>query len=89
MRSWIEAMLAATDMRGAGHERSFAFAKVAGRSARATQKAATHKQLAPDHMIAVGGAGSSGLPALARGTRTIARINTASAAKASQKEGVQ
>ena len=36
------------------------------------------------HMIAVGGAGSSGLPALASGTRIIAIIKTAIAATATQ-----
>ena len=39
-------------------------------------------------MIAVGGAGSSGLPALASGTRTIARIRIKNAANEIQIEGV-
>src|SRR5579862_2100955 len=41
------------------------------------------------YMMAVGGAGSSGLPALARGTRTIARTSTRNAASEAQMDGVQ
>jgi hypothetical protein len=41
------------------------------------------------HIIAVGGAGSSGLPAFASGTRTITSTNTTKAANAAQIEGVQ
>jgi len=40
-------------------------------------------------MIAVGGAGSSGLPAFASGTRIITNTSIASAASATQIEGVQ
>ena len=41
------------------------------------------------YMIAVGGAGSSGLPALASGTRTITRTSTTNAASEAQIDGVQ
>jgi hypothetical protein len=63
------------------HSRSFAALRMIAAGLRRPAKR--------DHIIAVGGAGSSGLPALASGTRIMASTSTASATSAAQIGGVQ